>query len=363
MRRRLIAWAVVGAVVAYLLPLGPAAAQESITSKTGEPDATRQTPVETLIKRGITIFTNEDMTAALDIFKSLIERDQEDPRGYFFTAAVYSVTMQDYKTRAFEHEFNRYITLAIDKAETRVQTNGQDAEAHFYLGGAYGYRGIDKTMVGSWLGAFLDGTRGVFHLQQALSFNPSFYDAYYGLGAYHYWVSAKSSILWFLPFFADERDRGIEEVRLASAKGEFSLYEAQASLVTVLMNEGRWEEALQEAEALLKRFPQDLSSHIQKGLILVELARWEEVEREFTWIKEFLATRPFHGYMRRLQVDYYLALADHRRGRSREFFEGCIRVKELMGRKGNRRYIEGLADLERRAQELCGAPTPPASQE
>lgn len=353
---RLRMFAVIVLWVLLLTPWVPSyvCAQGPISPTTEDTDVSTSDPVETIIKRGIIVFTNEQPNEALNIFQKLIERDQDDPRGYFYKAAVFSVTMQDYKTRAFENEFYRYVNEAIDKAESRIKVNGEDAEAHFYLGGAYGYRGIDKTMVGNWLSAFLDGTRGVFHLQQSLSFNPKYYDAYYGLGAYHYWVSARSSLLWFLPFFADERAQGIEELRLASNKGSFARYEARASLVTVLMNEDRWDEALKEVEVLLEKFPEDLSSHIQRAKIMVKLARWEEVTSEFQWVKRFLADRPYRGYMRELEAEYYLALAAHRQSRSKDFFEGCLRVKEIMGSNRNRSYIEGLSELEQRARQLCG---------
>lgn len=353
MPRRFFAAFAVAALVVF--PPGLSLAQGPISPTTESSDVSQDNPVEKIINRGILAFTNENLQEALDIFQKLIDNDKKDPRGYFYKAAVFSVTMQDYKTRAFEEEFNLFINEAIAKAEERLEVDSEDAEAHFYLGGAYGYLGIDKTMVGSWLGAFLDGTRGVFHLQEALNFNPTYYDAYYGLGAYHYWVSAKSSLLWFLPFFADERARGIEELRLASDKGAFARFEAQASLVTVLMNEGRYDEARAEVEKLLKQFPNDLSSHVQRGLIMVKLGLWDEVEEEFRWVKGFLASRSFSGYMRELEAAYHLALADQRRGRSKEFFEGCLRVKKIMNEERRHDYIEGLSEVERKARELCGS--------
>jgi tetratricopeptide (TPR) repeat protein len=323
------------------------------------PNPAGKDPVERIILRAIELFTNEHIKEALGLFQKVIDRNRDDPKGYFYKAAAYSVIMQDYRTRAFEQEFFRHIELAIAKAQDRLEKNNNDAEAHFYLGGAYGYRGIDKTLVGSWLGAFLDATRGIFHLQKALAFNPNYYDAYYGLGAYHYWVSAKSSILWFLPFFSDERARGIEELRLASRRGRFARYEAKAALVTVLMNEGRWQEALKEVDELLERFPQDLSSHIQRGRILAALGRWAEVEREFTWVKEFLKRAPYVGYMRKLEAHYHLALAAHRQRRFKLFFKRCLQVQTLMGRNRFQPYIEGLKEVEAQARQLCGPPIEP----
>ncbi|MFQ5893767.1 MAG: hypothetical protein ACE5H5_05585, partial [Nitrospinota bacterium] len=183
------------ALLALGLPLaGPSRAQEPI-SPTAEGSALGVgEAIEALITQGIKLFTNEHLTEALATFQKIIDRNEEDPKGYFYKAAAYGVTMMDYKTRAFEGEFNHYIELALAKAGDRVKMNNNDAEAHFYLGGAYGYRGIDKTIVGSWLGAFLDGTRGIFHLQKAVALNEDYYDAYYGIGSYHYWVSAKAGI-------------------------------------------------------------------------------------------------------------------------------------------------------------------------
>ena len=337
-----------------LLP-GPIHAQE----KSNPPASKGPDPaIDALIKKGIALFTNERLSEALDIFKKLIDQNEDDPKGYFYTAAVYGVTMQDYRTRAYEREFNHYIDLAITKAQSRIDKNNDDAEAHFYLGGAYGYRGIDKTIVGSWLAAFLDGTQGIFHLKKAVALNSSFYDAYYGIGSFHYWVSVKAGILWFLPFFTDERARGIEEIRLASTKGRYARYEAKASLVTVLMNEKRWEEALKLADEMLAKFPNDFSSRIQRGMILAELGRWPKVERDFQWIKKFLAAQPYPGYMRNLEANYYLTLAAQRQKKSRPFIERCLEVNDLMSRHRPHDYLEGLVDLEQKASQLCESPNP-----
>ncbi|MCH7922734.1 MAG: tetratricopeptide repeat protein [Nitrospinae bacterium] len=346
-----------------LLLSGPAQAQESISPTSEGPDLASGKTIEALITQGIALFTNERLAEALTLFQKIIDRQEEDPKGYFYKAVAYGVTMQDYGTRAFEREFNHYIKLAISKAEAQLSKNNDDAEAHFYLGGAYGYRGIDKTLVGNWFGAFLDGTQGVFHLKKAVALNPDYYDAYYGIGSYHYWVSAKASILWFVHFFSDKRVRGIEEIRLASTKGRYGRYEAKASLVTVLMNEKRWEEALKVTEEMLAEFPDDLSSRIQRGRILAELGRWPAVERDYQRVKDFLATRPFPGYVRKLEADYYLALAAHRQQRSPPFFERCLQVTALMGRHRSNGYIEGLAELEQQSRQLCGEPILLSAQE
>ena len=353
-------------LVPFVLSLvfsGAAIAQESTSPISEETDFTQEREIDAQITRGIILFTNERMTEALSIFQKIIDRHKDDPKGYFYTAAVYGVAMQDYKTREFEQEFNHFIELTIAKAESRLTVNNNDAEAQFYLGGAYGYRGIDKTLVGSWLGAFLDGTKGVFHLHKAVSYNPKFYDAYYGIGSYHYWVSVRASILWFLPFFADERAQGIEEIRLASTKGQFARYEAKASLITILMNEKRWEEALKISEEMLAKFPDDISSRIQKGIISASLGRWPKVEQTFKAVKGFLPTRPFHGYMRKLEAEYYLALAAQRQQRSATFFERCVRVRELTDANRDYTYTDGLAELEEQAGLLCGKSSLPESQE
>lgn len=353
MRHRPPGMAIIALLLTPLLLISvPARAQESISP----PPKGDDLAIDALIIKGIALFTNERLDEALQIFKKLIDLDEDDPKGYFYTAAVYGVTMQDYRTRAFEREFNYFIDLAITKAQNQLDKNNDDAEAHFYLGGAYGYRGIDKTIVGSWLAAFLDGTQGVFHLKKAVAINSNFYDAYYGIGSYHYWVSAKAGILWFLPFFKDERVRGIEEIRLASNKGRYARYEAKAALVTVLMNEGRWEEALKLTDEMIAEFSNDFSSRIQRGMILAELGRWPKVEEEFLWIKKFVEAQPYPGYMRRLEANYYLALATNRQNKSRPFFDRCLKVNELMGRHRFHDYLEGLLNLEQKASQLCGSP-------
>jgi hypothetical protein len=49
--------------------------------------------------------------------------------------------------------------------------------------------------------------------------DPQFWDAYLGLGVYHYYGSMLTKAYWFLPGFGDQRQKGLNEIRQARERG------------------------------------------------------------------------------------------------------------------------------------------------
>ena len=165
-----------------------------------------------LIDYGIDLVHAEHYEEALEGCKKLMFYYPESPVGYFYTASLYQIIMRNYRVKTFEPQFERFIDLAVEEGECAVKKDRKDAVSYLYLGGAYGYRALHKIRKHKWFSAFKDGLKSISRLEKAIEAEPTLYDTYYGLGTYHYWRSAKSKTLWFLPFIGDERQKGIDEL-------------------------------------------------------------------------------------------------------------------------------------------------------
>ena len=90
---------------------------------------------------------------------------------------------------------------------------------------------------------------------EALELDPNLYDAYLGLGTYHYWKSAKTEFINWLPFVGDRKDDGVEELQLAADSSLFSNDLALNSLIWIHLERKDPQSALACAETLHSRYP------------------------------------------------------------------------------------------------------------
>lgn len=180
------------------------------------PSAHLDSVAHELLLKGIHQVHNEEYFEAIATFEKLIDHLPDHPVGYFGKAAAYKTIMQNYRVNQYETALDSLLNLTIQIGE---KASRKDVLARFYLGGAYGYRGLHKVRKRNWLGAFNDGLKGINALQEVLEIDPTLYDAYFGLGAYHYWRSAKAKILRVFTFSKTTKKGGSGKYGRPFAKG------------------------------------------------------------------------------------------------------------------------------------------------
>ena len=288
------------AILAFLLFWGQASGEVDVDSK----------EVEQIILQGMEYVHQEQTSKAVDEFKKLIELFPDHPIGYFYVSASLQTMMDDYRNYSQTDEFNKYMDLTIEKGEARKKRGTLTAHDCLYLGGAIGYRGIHKALTGDWFGAFVDGLKGKGYLEKALKLDPELYDVYYGLGTYHFWKSLKSRIFWWLPFVKDNRQMGIDMIKLAIEKGKYSAKDAKYALVRIYVENKEYQNAFDMVERLRESQP-------NKPFLLWFLARAQFETKMYagatntyqTLLKE-LAASPYYHPEGEVEGRYWLALAN-----------------------------------------------------
>ena len=296
----------------------PADAKVTISSQT-----------DVLIHQGIEKVQHEQIEGALASFQQIVLADPKNPVGYFYIAALYEVLMQNYRTRAFSDKFLYYIGKAIELGEESVKRDPNDELANFYLGGAYGYRAIDRSETGNWFGAFLDAQKGAEYLEAAIYINPMLYDAYYGFGVYKYWRSVKSKVLWFLPFFEDERASGIKDIQTAIDRGTYTRVAAKRALIGIYYNEKEYDRALALIDDILREYPEDVHATKMKGVIFSDQKRWDEAVTVFSSLSDKLRNSRWKDSGVDMEVEYYLTLANYKLERMHEYQAGRERLAHM----------------------------------
>jgi len=318
--------------VASLSYLNPAFALES------KPD------LDSIISRGVDFIRWDKFDQGIAEFKKIIELYPDEPIGYFFVGASLQGLIDDYRNEKYNAECEKYINLAIKKGNSKVDENPNSALEHFYLGGALGYRGIYRSFRGNWWGAFMDGGKAYSHLKEALELDPQFYDAYYGVGAYHYWKSAKSKLFWWLPFFGDERRKGIQETMIAIQKGKYANTEAAMSLLRIYLEEKDYPAVIKWGEEVKKVNPDNPFRLWMIAYAYIGLKNWDEAQSTLLYLLNVLKSSPYYDPAGEYECRYWLAFTNFNLGNLQSAQQELNRAIQLEPEVKGNDYAEPFLD-------------------
>jgi tetratricopeptide (TPR) repeat protein len=312
--------------------------------------------VDSLVWDAIVQIDAENFDSALTIFEKVIEADTASPRGYFFVAACYSNLVSDYRNFSYKEKFYKHVDRAIEIGEQKEESGRATAEDLFYYGGAVGYRGIFKSFDGDWWGAFKDGIKGRSLLGKALKADSTYMDIYFGFGTYDYWRSAKTKILWWLPFFSDKRDKGIEETWLAIKEGKFSAHEGRYALIRIYYDYSKYEKVLSLWEQEVRQFnAEDPFSLYWVGRAYVETGQYQKALESFQTILSVYLRSPYYDPAGEMECRYYIGLCQSELGNDRQALEQLLTAstmaEELPGRKDIEEALENVDPLLKEVQK------------
>ena len=187
--------------------------------------------------RGIDQLYNLEMDKAEATFSEVIRMAPEDPRGHFFMSMIHFwVFTLNKDEKAFE-SFFELTDKVIAICDKLLDRDENDVVATFFLGGAYGYRGIAYQRNGSVLKAAWDGRKGYSYLKDAVTLKPDLYDAQMGFGLFSYLVGkVPKSYRWLLNIigFNGDVEGGLASLKMAADSGTYTRTEARFFLAQFL---------------------------------------------------------------------------------------------------------------------------------
>ncbi len=203
---------------------------------------------------------------------------------------------------------------------------------------------MHKVRKRDWWGAFQDGCRGISNLKKAIKLDTTLYDAYHGLGTYHYWRGAKAGALRFLPFFKNDKQRGLKETLLAINKGKYTSDEAKFGLVAIYYDCKEYEKALSVNQELYELYATNASCLYMRSRILDQQEKWEEAVEAYQNLLNHLLNSEFRNIGYEIECHYHLAYCHYKLG---QFDDALKHVQKSLSLK-NQRYtsIEMEGPLE-----------------
>ncbi len=279
------------------------------------------------IKKGINEVHNGRYDKTLEIFDKIILRLPNHPLGYFLYSAALNRMMVDYSNFGFEDIFLERVNQAIKLSKKMILEDKNNPWGYFYLGGAYGFRGIFYSETVSVSRAFPDGFRGYNKMKHVLKLDDSIYDAYYGVGLFHYWINFYK-VAWLFAIKADKQ-QGIEEVKIASEKGFYSDVEAASSLIRVYYNEKEYDKALTQAKSVVKKYPNYLYCYWYIAFCHAELNNLKEELETYMWLKSYFEQSTLSSQTALMRVNYYIGNTYKKQGNIQKAKEHLGKVIEI----------------------------------
>lgn len=168
----------------------------------------------------------------------------------------------DPANRAHDQAFNTAVERAIRSSDAWTVRAPRDPQAWFYLGAAYAARVQWRVLRDEKLAAARDGKRIRDALETAIELDPSFDDAYFGLGLYKYYADVAPTAAKILRFLlllpGGDKEDGLREMLRARDKGRLLKGEADYQLhVIYLWYEQQTDRALRLLRSLQERYPRN----------------------------------------------------------------------------------------------------------
>ncbi len=248
-----------------------------------------------------------DYTGGLELMHKIIELVPDHPAGYLFTSAILSWIISDFYRFDYSERFLKKIDETIEVAKDMIRRDRNNPWGYVYLGGAYGFRGIYYSETGSFYYAFLDGVRGNYKLNKAISLDPRIYDNYFGTGTFDFWKAYYSGKFFWLGTSEKNKQVGIDKINLAIEKGKYTVLEAEFSLIRVYLVDGRYQDAINQAKKILKYSPNSIKVRRFIGITYREKGDHQKALDAFLKERDIIESHPLRNSEILLQVNINIA--------------------------------------------------------
>jgi tetratricopeptide (TPR) repeat protein len=287
--------------------------------------------------KGIESMYNLDFENADKVFEEIVRERPRDPAGYAFLAMVdWWRILIDMESTQYDERFFRRLDIVIDMCDSLLDIDEHNVRALFFKGGAIGFQGRLRFHRDDWIAAANAGRKALPIVRAALVADPRNYDILLGSGIYNYYAEVipneypvAKPLLLFIP--PGDKHKGILQLKQAAEKGKYASVEASYFLMNLYYYyEKDYAAALQIAERLHTRFPNNMLFHKYLGRSYVSLGNWPKVEQTFGEIMQRVTNgQRGYGPSAEREAAYYLGMSEMKAGRHSSALKYFYRCDEL----------------------------------
>ena len=199
---------------------------------------------------------------AADAFDDIIRKYPTEPAGYFFRSQIH---LWRYLFDYSQNDFRLFLSScdkAISVAETTLAQNPRNSFAQAVVGAVYGFRSLANFRAENYMKATLDGRSCYNYLSDVIKKNPSEYDAYLGLGMFHFGVGVLPKEVRYGANFAGlkgDRESGLREIEQAAERSTWARNDAKMFLAMINIYYNRdFTRGLKYLSDLVERYPNNI---------------------------------------------------------------------------------------------------------
>ena len=148
-------------------------------------------------------------------------------------------------------------------------------------GGALGTSGFYQVQRGKWVRGLGEAILAFRVLKKSITNNPQFKDALVGIGLYEFWRSVFTQRFRFLPFFPDERQKGIQDILTSIQEGQYVAPLGEASLAFVYFQEKDFKKTEEICQKFLKKFPENIIVRLLYANSLSATKKFDQAHHEY----------------------------------------------------------------------------------
>ena len=287
---------------------------------------------------------------ALDVLDRFIKDFPDEPAGPLLKAAVLQFRSTDYEDFSEQEIFFELLDRTEHLAGKKLEMNGDDLWALYYLSASENLRGVWIVASGKFIRGVIKGWSGAKGMANIVSVDSTFYDAYLVLGSYHFWKSVAVEPLSLFPFFKTDFTGAMDEVEIAISRGKLTGPLSQIVLLEILLKHNPYR-AVELGECMVKKYSDCRLFLWQLGEAYKKLRRYNEAVKVFTEIAESIKSDNTDDGSGELRCWWKLAVLAKSVGKIEECVYYCNKVIKLgeqksIGTKQNKRINKAVHMIE-----------------
>lgn len=234
--------------------------------------------------------------------------------------------------------FERILDNSIEGTKRWLKKNPQDANAYMGLGALNGLRALFNMRNRNWVTAYFSGRKAIYNLEESLKIDPTYYDAYFGLGVYEYFAGTLPRVIKILATIVAIKgnpDTGVKYLNKAREQARFTQDSAKLILIQVQNTRGSKfyapEKSLEYIRQLHEKFPNNPLMRYVEIICLYETGDLDSVSSQAREFLSLIGTNPYYKNIYIPRAYTALGTAEMARGNFKEaraiFEEGAQKIK------------------------------------
>lgn len=238
-----------------------------------------------IAEEGRDLILNRQYQKAEKLFKDLEIKHPQSPIGVFGQISILQTRMFENFDFRFQNQFKSLAEKNSRIIKALLKDENASAWDLYLAGASHGVMSFYYIRTDQLFKAIDAARRSQNALKKAIQKDPLFYDPHFGVGMHMYWRSVYTHKFKFLPFFKDQREEGIQKMKLAIAKGSIGKPLSMAGLIFVYWNSKRYAQGLKVAQALEGMYPQSAITKMLAGNMMISMRQYDKAIALFEKMK------------------------------------------------------------------------------